>query len=101
MVRAGSRPARGSPDVTLPARILPGSSFVQVLDELGRLNGLDDCRRGRWVQHPVCDYSSDRTGKVVGCWRGVSRAAPRGLSREAFADVVGVHRTYMGGLERG
>ena len=25
----------------------------------------------------------------------------RGLSQERFADVLGVHRTYMGGLERG
>lgn len=27
--------------------------------------------------------------------------AEHGLSQEAFADMVGVHRTYMGGLERG
>lgn len=25
----------------------------------------------------------------------------RGLSQEEFADVLGVHRTYMGGIERG
>lgn len=25
----------------------------------------------------------------------------KGLSQEAFADVLGVHRTYMGAIERG
>lgn len=30
-----------------------------------------------------------------------ARRVAEGLSQEAFADVLGVHRTYMGGLERG
>jgi transcriptional regulator with XRE-family HTH domain len=30
-----------------------------------------------------------------------TRRRARGLSQEAFADLIGVHRTYMGGLERG
>jgi len=31
--------------------------------------------------------------------RGYRQA--RGLSQEAFAQLLGVHRTYMGGVERG
>ncbi len=31
--------------------------------------------------------------------RSLRRA--RGLSQEAFADMLHIHRTYMGGLERG
>ena len=38
--------------------------------------------------------------RVVGRNLRVYREA-RGLSQEAFADVLGVHRTYMGGIERG
>lgn len=30
-----------------------------------------------------------------------ARRLADGLSQEAFAEVLGVHRTYMGGLERG
>ena len=30
-----------------------------------------------------------------------ARRESRGLSQEGFADLLGVHRTYMGGLERG
>lgn len=37
--------------------------------------------------------------KTVG--RNLRAYQARGLSQEAFADMVGVHRTYMGGLERG
>ncbi|MGR6978383.1 helix-turn-helix domain-containing protein [Mycobacteroides abscessus] len=38
--------------------------------------------------------------KVVG--RNLRRYRhERGYSQEAFADHIGVHRTYMGGLERG
>ncbi len=38
--------------------------------------------------------------RIVGCNLRAYRQA-RDLSQEAFADLVGVHRTYMGGLERG
>jgi transcriptional regulator with XRE-family HTH domain len=38
--------------------------------------------------------------KTVGRNLRAYREARR-LSQEAFADLVGVHRTYMGGLERG
>lgn len=38
--------------------------------------------------------------RVVGRNLRAIRTA-RGLSQEAFADLVGVHRTYIGGLERG
>lgn len=38
--------------------------------------------------------------QVVGANLRAYRLA-RGLSQEAFAEVIGVHRTYMGGLERG
>lgn len=38
--------------------------------------------------------------KIVGRNLRAYRQA-RELSQEAFAELVGVHRTYMGGLERG
>jgi len=38
--------------------------------------------------------------KTVGRQLRAHREA-QGLSQEAFADVIGFHRTYVGGLERG
>jgi transcriptional regulator with XRE-family HTH domain len=38
--------------------------------------------------------------RVVGRSLRAYRVA-RGLSQEQFADLLGVHRTYMGGVERG
>lgn len=38
--------------------------------------------------------------RVVGRNLRLLRQA-RGISQEAFADALGVHRTYMGGVERG
>jgi transcriptional regulator with XRE-family HTH domain len=35
-------------------------------------------------------------GRNLRAYRG-----EQGLSQEKFADVLGVHRTYMGGVERG
>lgn len=37
---------------------------------------------------------------AVGANLRVHRLAA-GLSQEAFAEIIGVHRTYMGGVERG
>jgi transcriptional regulator with XRE-family HTH domain len=38
--------------------------------------------------------------RAVGCNLRAYREE-QGLSQEAFADTLGVHRTYMGGVERG
>lgn len=46
------------------------------------------------------DVAEGDLQKIVGRNLRAYRQA-RGLSQEAFADVVDVHRTYMGGLERG
>ena len=41
-----------------------------------------------------------RLQKIVGANLRAYRLA-RGLSQEEFAEVLGVHRTYIGGIERG
>ena len=40
-------------------------------------------------------------GDLQAGFRRDSYRQARGLSQEAFADVLEVHRTYMGGIERG
>ena len=42
----------------------------------------------------------DDLQKAVGRYLRAHRL-DRGLSQEAFAEELGVHRTYMGGIERG
>jgi transcriptional regulator with XRE-family HTH domain len=49
-----------------------------------------------WIVRPV----EDDLQRIVGRNLRAHRQA-RGLSQEAFADILGVHRTYMGGIERG
>src|SRR5215212_313413 len=56
-----------------------------------------DLQVAEWPGSAIMEGELQRTvGRNLRAYR-----LQRGLSQEAFAEVLGVHRTYMGGLERG
>ena len=44
-------------------------------------------------------WKATSSGSLAGAF--AAHRKTRGLSQEEFADVAGVHRTFIGGLERG